>query len=309
MVGISRFQEWLAARDRERELREAAKAGRVVDPDVRGRGVAKSEKPGGRKPGKKRGYEKTHKPLAAPTLRRDPTACERLHIISQWQERAKEEGVKQIKDLPSRVKRELEVRFHWQFQTVQKWVEHKIAYQEIVTRLRLGVGGLRPFGSRRSLRDHSKMVGARLRVWVPGVPCKSKPLERVMFKLKKWFDEERAFRHEMRQKVILTRLKYELEYERDRQLVLRDHGDEQFEPFVLEPVQKRLQTFQIVRPSKKQEDWFMKVVAPRIRATARKGQTLHENVNRKQYDEKIMTSWATVDRFVYLITSGTPEEL
>ena len=60
-----------------------------MDLDVRGRGVAKSEVLGGRKPGTKRSYEKTHKPLAAPTLRRDPTACDRLHIISEREQRAK----------------------------------------------------------------------------------------------------------------------------------------------------------------------------------------------------------------------------
>ena len=47
----------------------------------------------------------------------------------------------------------------------------------------------------------------------------------------------------------------------------------------------------------------------RIGATARKGQTLHESVNRGLMDEKHMTTWATVDRFIHLVSRGSVEDL
>ena len=40
-----------------------------------------------------------------------------------------------------------------------------------------------------------------------------------MARVKTWFDDERVHGHEVRKRTILTRLKYELEYETDRQMV------------------------------------------------------------------------------------------
>ncbi len=142
-------------------------------------------------------YEKSRKPLGAPMLRRDPTAPEKLEIVRLWQERAKLEGVKSVRDLPSRVKRELETAWHWLYETVLKWVEFKTALQEVVTRLRPGKRGLRPFGSRKPLRELSGNQGARLRVNVAGVSTTQRPLEPVMHKLHMWFMQEREHRHEV----------------------------------------------------------------------------------------------------------------
>ena len=159
------------------------------------------------------------------------------------------------------------------------------------------------------MRNKSGNQGARLRVNVPGVSTKQRPLEAVMHRFKNWFDEERQHRHECREKTLLTRLKFELEYERDKQLVLREQESDKFLPWALESCQKRLSEFKIVQVEKNQKDWFDKIVCPRVGATARHGQILHESVNREEMDEKHLTTWATADRFIYLVARGTVEEL
>ena len=92
-----------------------------------------------------------------------------------------------------------------------------------------------------------------------------------MHRLHLWFNEERAYKHEVRGNTINTRLKFEQVYERDKQLVLRDHKSKEFAPWALEATQKRLETFQITNASKTQEKRFFKVVCLRIGAPARTG--------------------------------------
>ena len=144
---------------------------------------------------------------------------------------------------------------------------------------------------------------------VPGVATKMRPLETVMHKLHQWFVGEREHRHEVREKTILTRLKYELEYERDKQLVLQQHEDDKFNPWALKAIEHRLSTFQITEQSRSQEDWFNTIVRPRIGATPRTGQCLSESVDRGLKDEKHLTTWATSDRFIHTVARGTAEDL
>ena len=79
----------------------------------------------------------------------------------------------------------------------------------------------------------------------------------------------------MRKKHILTRLRYELELERDRHLVLQGHQDERFCAWALKASQERLAKLEITQTSKQQDAWYEKVVVPRIGASARSGQRLH----------------------------------
>ncbi len=58
-----------------------------------------------------------------------------------------------------------------------------------------------------------------------------------MARLHAWFNEERVHRHEVRGKTIATRLKFELEYERDRELVLQEHRSEHFLEYVIQACQ------------------------------------------------------------------------
>ena len=131
----------------------------------------------------------------------------------------------------------------------------------------------------------------------------------MIARLKSWFDKERTHGHEVRKKTILTRLKFELEYEVDRQMVLEQHKSPEFCAFALRASQKRLQTFTIVSPTRVQDNWYEAIVLPRIRATARCGQKVTSSSNRKVTEEKHQLSWATSDRLVHLAARGSTEEL
>ena len=154
--------------------------------------------------------------------------------------------------LPNRVKAQLEQDWQWSRDCISRWFKVKAKLMEAVARLRLGTRGLRPFGSRSatSTLNHHANVGARLRESRTGIPSKQQPLEAVMARVKKWFDNERAHGHEVRRKPILTRLKYELEYEVDRHIVLQEQDSPSFSPFALRSSQKRLASFAIGNASK-----------------------------------------------------------
>ena len=77
-----------------------------------------------------------------------------------------------------------------------------------------------------------------------------------MWRLKAWFDKERVHGHEVREKHILTRLRYELELERDQQLVLQEHRDQRFCAWALKSSRGRLEKLDITQPSRRQEAWY-----------------------------------------------------
>ena len=56
--------------------------------------------------------------------------------------------------------------------------------------------GLRPFGSKANISTR-RNTGARLTRFLPGVATKQRPLESIMMRLEKWFNEERAHRREV----------------------------------------------------------------------------------------------------------------
>ena len=298
------LKERAAARQRNIERRRALGKGGVIDPDV---GKVKAS---GRPQGRGRAYTGTRKPVEAPCLRRDPTAVTKLAILARWEKRAEAEGCK-VAHLPFRVKTELENEWHWGRDCIARWVKIKPKLMQAVARLRLGKKGLRPFGSRArtSYQNHNKAMGARIRETRTGISSKQSPLEGVMARLKKWFDEERAHGHEVRNSTINTRLKFELEYEVDKQLVLQEHKSENFCAHALRASQRRLTKFAITCPSKQQEWWCDHYVYPRIGATARTGQKLSEQHNRKDLYEKHQLTWATSDRFIHLVARGTSDEL
>ena len=130
-----------------------------------------------------------------------------------------------------------------------------------------------------------------------------------MARLKNWFDNERVHGHEVRKKTILTRLKFELEYEVDRQMDLEQHKSPEFCAFALRSSQTRLKTLSIVSTTRVQDKWYDAIVLPRIRATARCGQKVTSSSNRKVVEERHQLSWATSDRFVHLAARGSTEEL
>ena len=60
------------------------------------RGVKRGAGQSGRKAGSAAAYSKHHKPLEAPTLRRDPTAHEKLRIVGLWEAECRAQGVEKI---------------------------------------------------------------------------------------------------------------------------------------------------------------------------------------------------------------------
>ena len=199
-----------------------------MDPAERRRGVPRGNKPGGRPRGVKRSYDK-RKPLAAPSLRRDPTCQEKLAVVVAWERACKAEGVQRPRQLQTSTKRELEKTWHWLIETVARWFDQKAAFLEFVSKARLGKHGLRPWGSKSSrMGKRTKTLGRRMSHHVRGEASVTRPLEAVLERLERWLKLERQHRHEVRGKTIATRLQYGLEYERDRQLVLEQHQSQDF---------------------------------------------------------------------------------
>ena len=162
------------------------------------------------------------------------------------------ENVKRPRQLQLSTKRELEKNWHWLVETVARWYDQKPAFLEFVSKARLGKHGLRPWGSKTSLMGkRTKTLGRRLTHHVRGVASVQRPLDEVMERLERWLKDERQHRHEVRVKTLTTRLMYELEYERDRQLVLQQHESKDFKPFVLEKCREKLAFMQIMKPSRK----------------------------------------------------------
>ena len=111
------------------ELKRAARddAGQVVDPLLRGRGISRSGLKTGRPKGSRRVDQgKSHKRhLAAPVLRRDPAAQEKLEIAMKVEQLTKDVGAERPKQLCTPTKRALEKKYHYEFRTVLRWYDNR----------------------------------------------------------------------------------------------------------------------------------------------------------------------------------------
>ena len=94
---------------RRAEIEEDRRRGRLLDPEHAKRGHKKVT---GRPSGSKTAYEGTHKPVEAPTLRRDPAAYEKIALLRRWEREADKLGCS-VKGLPAEVKLELERKWAW----------------------------------------------------------------------------------------------------------------------------------------------------------------------------------------------------
>ena len=235
-------------------------------PEDRKSGVARGQfKKSGRPEGSARCYAKKNKPIEAPTLRRDLSAHEKLRILWRYEDAARAEGVHFLRLSVSK-RQALEKLLHWKWEVIKAWFALKPIFIQTIAKLRLGVRGIRPFGSTKKATACAghRNKGARIQQVVPGKTTPQRPLEAVMFKLEKWFKKEREHNHEVRKKTILTQLKMQLECERDIQLVKQETECETFSATSLRACQERLQTFEIISPSHNQDTWFERVVCPRI---------------------------------------------
>ena len=184
-----------------------------------------------------------------------------------------------------------------------------VELKEFVATRRLGLRGLMPFGSRAK---RSKLVsrsgqGARLSRTAPGFN-KKRPLNLTLKRVKVWFDNENRHKTEVRRKHIVQRIKYELEFDRDRQRVLEEHSSQKFNPVWLQAIENRLADYQIHCSSKTQLQWEEQVGFPVIGAVARKGQRKSQKDCKEDKSRFILTAEG-VDFALELALNATEEEL
>ena len=109
----------------------------MLDPEASKPGL---KKVGGRPRGSKIAYQGTHKPVEAPTLRRDPAAYEKMALMRRWERAAEERGCS-VKGLPNEARQDLERKWAWARETVLGWFAKKDKILEAIARLKLGKTG------------------------------------------------------------------------------------------------------------------------------------------------------------------------
>ena len=188
------------------------------------------------------------------------------------------------------------------------WFERKTEYLDMVVGQRLGVHGLRPFGSNKVINKlKSKAKGSRMRKAAADNDKKS-PLKKVFLKIKGWIDKERSFKHEIRRRHILQRLKYEMEFERDRQLILQEHNDPAYKPWYHKALSYRLSVFQTHQESKAQRWWVNSRAIPHMGAAPKMSGRKSERPTNLDQDKFQLTA-AGVDYAIWLVAKGSASDL
>ena len=155
--------------------------------------------------------------------------------------------------------------------------------------------------------SHLPGQGARISKVLPE-NNKKIPLLQCFLKVRKWFENERLHNTEVRQKHLVQRLKYQMEYEKDRQIVLQQQGSPLFKNWYLAALDYRLARFQIHNQTNEQITWFETKAAPRMGATARGSQRKSENSTRND-EQKFQLTAQGLDYAIDLVARGTAEEL
>ena len=302
----------LVQRALRRNRRKNVAPGEVKDPSLNGRGVSTNCQMG--RPSnsvyKKLGIKNHRRELGGPVLRRDKTAHEKMAVLINVDgmctaKRKDKKGEGDWSTLSIEDKRAVVTRFQLSFESVSRWNKQRAKLQEFVAKHRIGKHGLLPCGSRGKTLTGTRSTGKRM---ADPTKLAKRPLHGVFTRLKAWLSNERQFNHEVRKSHVVERFLYEAEYERDKQLVLQQHGSPEFKPQALEKVRTVLATYQIVSPSEKQDRWFKKVVLPNIGGRVRGAQRL--SAKPIALDEvKARLSWATSDWFQNLVMRGSPEQL
>ena len=301
----------------KRQRRESSAAGALVDPHLRDHGVVaasqhpcvvkKAGRPNtGHTTGVMAGKKRNAREVGGPTLRRDPSAFEKLHMAT---EALKYSTNGTVQGISSDDRRRWEQRFFYSFDQAKTWVAKVDAFREYIATHRIGKYSLRPFGSNRPTSYGSSGKGCRIRIdSTPDQPSVQQPLKGVFHSVKQWFNGEREHNNEVRVRHIRQRLLFTMEAERDRQLVLQQHGSEKFNIRVLTACQQKLSFFSITNPPDKQEDWEKDQVFPFIGATARVGQKMSGS-DIALDPLKASLTWQSMDRAIWCVWNGAPEDL
>ena len=218
----------------------------------------------------------------------------------------KECGVEQPKQLLAVTKKALEKKYCYEFGTLIRWYENRNQLKEFVAKSKLGKHGLRPCGV-RGKNIYAKMSsGARIQKQDEKSLIARIPLYKVYERVKAWVREERVHGHEIRVKMISQRLLFEMEYERDKQLVLQQHESELFNPKVLEEARRKLAWFRVLAPTTRQ--YMHTRVLQNLGAMTILPNRLTDKQARFDYD-KCKTTWKTMDFFVDMVARDKVEEL
>ena len=202
-----------------------------------------------------------------------------------------------------------EAKFGFIFQTQGlSWFKNRVLIKAFIAEHRLGKHGLRPFGSTRATARKPVTLGARIPSQGKFEATSKQPLGEALGKVKIWFENERTHGIEVRSKHIIQRTRTTIEYERDKQLVLQELANPQFQEAVLAACQEKLEILQVHHMCKKGWDWLDRVVLTKIGATERAGQNKsHKPVRLDRV--KFSTTAEGVDYAIYLVSEGSEEEL
>ena len=241
-------------------------------------------------------------------LRQDKTAQERLYMLRVLDKLLDQPATRELfMDLPGLPKTVFCNRFDCNAVFVQNIIQKRTDYEQFVAKSRIGVHGLRPFGSNQHWAEvGSRAQGSRLR---GPVSVKQQPLKFVFQRIRKWFFRERKYGHEVKNHQLISRLNLELRTEIGRQQVLQSLGSNDFKAKTLAAAQHRLNKLATgQRLSKATSEWFRKHYYPAIGARARKGQK--QSHQDDKFDPMLAKlTWASMDYAMYLTHSGDHEEL
>ena len=122
---------------------------------------------------------------------------------------------------------------------------------QLISRLRIGVHGLRPFGSSLAkTKQGNQYMGCRVRQTNSKLACKSIPLQGVYHRVKLWFKHQCTHGFEPRKRSMVTRFELELATEIGVQRALERLKPDCFQAYVLNAAKYRLQRHQADRASK-----------------------------------------------------------
>ena len=181
--------------------------------------------------------------------------------------------------------------------------------QALVQKLRVGEHGLRPFGASGSLSSFaSTSRGARISKTPKDQGCKKIPLQGVYHRIKVWLEHQYSRGEEPRPTQLRLRCELELATEVGTQRALQKHRPALFQDYVLAAANHRLQWLQTHRAGKACRDWLNQTLLPRVGGRRRYGQKFNQ-VKNPPSELKCQLQWATMDRMIHVVASGTVDDL
>ncbi len=350
-VSQHRSPEWLleAEKWKQEEASRKALAREAAQSRPGDMQVAPLQKPhsGGRRGGRPAsgrttgvavGQGSNRRPMGAAVLRRDPSLAQKMAIVGRMASMGSEPGC-----MASHVRRQLEQWSGFSWKRLVQWYKRREEFESEFSRLRLGLHGIRPFGSRQSgVQRPSVSKGCRLR------GSKENYQSGVFRHLKQWFEAERMYGHTVSRSLLkefyLRFLEREVTVKKAKLLQLAGRAAEEqgemkqlalvasAEELALQPqgaveIWKRAKSLQSEEGTLRQEHFllqkrirrmqsaeeqdhlkYMQFVAMKVGAQWRKPQR-KTRLDPSQEFERVRLTWESFDRAQYVAVSGSDEEL